>query len=273
MTENRHAAEWLGRNKRVSRHYAAVLVYGKVTIPALTRWIDIISHRPLSRSSHLSPVNNNLHTTDIPSIWIYILSKICPPWLPHWLHPLEHPISQVSFPITYSHPTSWLHLPFVNRSDVGLYVYIRMISFVFLGSLLYGLLGRCWSFVFGGRLRISKIARLRGHQVTERWPRMRIWREETEMAMWGGWSSQCAIDCMMARKDHERWRGWKKVNWRKGDGESDWSRDEQLDSRNNCRFEVSARTPWTTGKLNFPSVRSSANPLLSAYWKLANEGI
>lgn len=35
-----------------------------------------------------------------------------------------------------------------------------------------------------------------------------------------------------------------------------------------CLFDVSARTPWTMGKLNFPSVRSSAKPLFSAYCKI-----
>jgi hypothetical protein len=49
----------------------------------------------------------------------------------------------------------------VNIFDVGLYVYIRMISFVFLGSLLYVLLGRCLWFVFGGHLGISEVARSR----------------------------------------------------------------------------------------------------------------
>lgn len=33
-----------------------------------------------------------------------------------------------------------------------------------------------------------------------------------------------------------------------------------------CRLEGSARIPCTTGKLNLPSVRSSAKPLLSSYW-------
>jgi hypothetical protein len=45
----------------------------------------------------------------------------------------------------------------VNIFDGALYVYIRMISFGFLGSLLYVLLKRCWSFVFGGHLGISEV--------------------------------------------------------------------------------------------------------------------
>jgi hypothetical protein len=44
-----------------------------------------------------------------------------------------------------------------------------MISFVFLGSLLYVLLGRCWWFVFGGHLGISGIERTqRDRAVAER---------------------------------------------------------------------------------------------------------
>lgn len=37
------------------------------------------------------------------------------------------------------------------------------------------------------------------------------------------------------------------------------------DSLSTWRLEVSARMPWTTGKENFPSVRSSAKPLFSVY--------
>src|ERR1700734_2297106 len=39
-----------------------------------------------------------------------------------------------------------------------------------------------------------------------------------------------------------------------------------IDLLRTCRFEVSARTPWTTGKENLPSVRSSAKPLFMAYY-------
>lgn len=43
------------------------------------------------------------------------------------------------------------------------------------------------------------------------------------------------------------------------------------DSLNTWRFVVSARTAWTMGKENFPSVRSSQYPLLSEYCESDDE--